>query len=58
MPARIMSLFLSEKVGLYSITRSKVSPMIAINMLRKVICRKKVVQKKRKKQSAVLTWLS
>ena len=35
--AKIISLFLSEKVGRYSITRSNVSDMIAISMFKKVI---------------------
>ena len=38
MSAMSLSLFSSEYVGLYEITLSKVSPMMAISMFRKVIC--------------------
>ena len=42
MSAMSLSLFLSEYVGLYEITLSKVSPMMAISMFKNVICVMKV----------------
>ena len=39
-----ISLFLREYVGFCSITRSKVSPMMATSMLRNVICEMNVVE--------------
>ena len=46
MSAMSLSLFFGEYVDLYEITLSKVSPMMAINMFRKVICVMKVEPKK------------
>ena len=42
MSAMSLSLLLSEYVGLYEITLSKVSPMMAISMLRRVIWERNV----------------
>ena len=46
--ARIMSLFLREKVGRYSMTFSNVSAMMAISIFKKVSCEITTVMIKRK----------
>ena len=46
--AKLISLFLREKVGFYSMTFSKVSDMIAMSMLRNVIWEMITVRMNRK----------
>ena len=48
-----ISLFLREYVGFCSMTRSKVSPMIAMSMFRKVICEMNVVKMNRTQSNPI-----